>query len=73
MPLPDKSGRSIEAGITRRCGQGEYIPEADHMLFDFTEWHSGAQTIRLHKFYGFFLFIDVPGLPLGTNTRGSFF
>ena len=37
---------------------GEYIPSStDHMIDDFTEWHAGAQTIRLHKFFDLFLVI----------------
>lgn len=36
---------------------GEHIPETGHLIYDFTEWHSGAQTIRLHKFYDLFLVI----------------
>lgn len=53
----DAKAEEIEAAITRRCGPGEYIPGTDHLIYDFTEWHSGAQTIRLHKFFDLFLVI----------------
>lgn len=53
----DAKADEIEAAITRRYGPGEFIPETDHLFYDFTEWHAGAQTIRLHKLYDLFLVI----------------
>ena len=53
----DAKAEEIEAAITRRYGPGKYIPETDQLIYDFTEWHSGAQTIRLHKFFDLFLVI----------------